>query len=153
MMMMMKMNMTILNHIFISSIFKPPNDFACISYLFLKTCLNFASDACQISKKTIVQRNTPLKTSFSKRWPGTVLLVAIGDETLEGIPGHLSFGRVKLIGVYLVQLLGFAEDFPHLRLAARVFPLHSMHRGFFCLVQPPSRLRVHSRCRGAFGGV
>ena len=98
-------------------------------------------------KKTSVQRNTPLKTSFSKRWPGTVLLVAIGDETLEGIPGHLSFGRVKLIRVYLVQLLGFAdwvgsldhvgiytneqmttEDFPHLRLAASTvvpLPLHA----------------------------
>lgn len=99
------------------------------------------------AKKKSVQRNTPLKTSFSKRWPGTVLLVAIGDETLEGIPGHLSFGRVKLIRVYLVQLLGFAdwvgsldhvgiytneqmttEDFPHLRLAASTvvpLPLHA----------------------------
>ena len=100
-------------------------------------------------------------------------VVAIGDETLEGIPGHLSFGRVKLIRAYLVQLLGFAdwvgslehvsiytneqmttEDFPHLRLAAStVVPLHSTHRFFFCVVQPPGRLRVHLRCGGAFGGV
>lgn len=103
-------------------------------------------------KKTSVQRNTPLKTSFSKRWPGTVLLVAIGDETLEGIPGHLSFGRVKLIRVYLVQLLGFAdwvgsldhvgiytneqmttEDFPHLRLAASTVVPLPLHAPFFFL--------------------
>ena len=95
----------------IYTISKPPKDLACISYLCLKNMLEpcqwdlstLPQHATAMPKqKTGVQRNTPLKTSFSKRCPGNVLLVAM--RLWQGIPGYLSLRWVKLIRAYLLQL-------------------------------------------------